>query len=374
MQRPSPAALAGGWAIQTGATREDAAPFGVEHRMLVVVATANRVLQHFAAGLQPPCSALNGSMLVLALMNDSPGAPAPSMPTEQATSTIDGADLAPDEANDNDNPPSGVQRWLISCDESGIDGQRYYGFGTLWMPWQRRGDFSTTIKQLRELHRCNSELKWNRVSPRYLQFYKDVIEKFFELSWLSFHCLIVERAIVRRELHGGDLDTGRRKHFTMLLTNKIRRRLKLAPQRPQTFRVWVDPIASRYARADEAVHVISNNVLKKVFREHRPVDRVITKDSKSTPSIQLCDLLLGATMEAWQQKAKNPAKLQVAEWIAHHLGWPDLRADTYNGERKFNIWFFHDKSMPRGCTTRRVKLKYRLPPRLATHSSRRSRM
>jgi hypothetical protein len=35
-----------------------------------------------------------------------------------------------------DEPPVGVIRWLISCDESGIGGSPYYGFGTLWMPYQ----------------------------------------------------------------------------------------------------------------------------------------------------------------------------------------------------------------------------------------------
>src|SRR5229473_4801195 len=32
-----------------------------------------------------------------------------------------------------DEPPAGIIRWLISCDESGIGGLPYYGFGTLWM-------------------------------------------------------------------------------------------------------------------------------------------------------------------------------------------------------------------------------------------------
>jgi len=32
-----------------------------------------------------------------------------------------------------DEPPAGLIRWLISCDESGIGGSPYYGFGTLWM-------------------------------------------------------------------------------------------------------------------------------------------------------------------------------------------------------------------------------------------------
>lgn len=269
----------------------------------------------------------------------------------------------PSAHDEDDEPPEGTERWLISCDESGTDGQRYYGFGTLWMNWQRRGNFSRMISDLRALHGADEELKWNRVSSRRLELYRDLVEKFFTTHWLSFHCLVVEKAIVKKELHDGDYDLARRKHFTELLVNKIRRRLKLGEGRPQTFRVWVDPIASRYAKADEVVGIISNHVLASVFGTHRPVDRVFTKDSKTTASIQLCDVLLGAVMNAWQQKASSEAKLDLSSWIAHHLGWDDLRSDTKPRERKFNVWYFHDSTLgARDVATRSVRLKYPLPP------------
>lgn len=263
-----------------------------------------------------------------------------------------------------DEPPRGTQRWLISCDESGIDGQRYYGFGTLWMSWHRRGDFASLMRELRQLHRCPHELKWNKVSRQYSELYQNLVEEFFKTPWLSFHCLVVERAAVRRDLHRGDWDVARRKHFTMLLTNKILRRLKLAGEREQTFRIWVDPIASRYAKADEAVEVIANNVLARVFGKRRPVDHVITKDSRSTDSIQLCDVLLGAVMASWQAKqATNEHKIGLGRCIARHLGWQDLRSDTGPEQRKFNIWYFHDKTRGRrGVKTRPVHLLYPLSP------------
>jgi hypothetical protein len=151
----------------------------------------------------------------------------------------------------------------------------------------------------------------------------------------------------------------------MLLTNKMRKALKRFPDREHVFRVYVDPIASRYDKADEAVEVISNNILNQEFRgkSPSPVKSVITRDSKETPSIQLCDLLLGAVMETWQQKASNPTKLAVRQIIADHLGWDDLDSDTYVRERKFNIWYFFDppKEGVRRVNTRPVYLKYSYP-------------
>ncbi len=255
-------------------------------------------------------------------------------------------------------PPPGVVRWLVSCDESGVHGARYYGFGTLWMRWQRRGEFARIIDQLRAKHRFAQEFKWSKVGPKYLPLYRDLVEFFFKTHWLNFHCLVVEKAIVKQE----DIDLARRIHFTKLLTNKIRRCKNTHRDREQTFRIWVDPIHSRYAKADEAVEVIANNVLAKVFGKARPVDKVMTHDSKETPSIMLCDLLLGAVMDAWQQKAESDAKKDLAGWIARHLGWGDLHSDTHPDERKFNVWVFYDPTRgPRAVKTRAVKLVHPLP-------------
>ncbi|MDD9945710.1 MAG: DUF3800 domain-containing protein [Myxococcales bacterium] len=267
-----------------------------------------------------------------------------------------------------DEPAPGTLRWLISCDESGVGGATHYGFGSLWMKWQRRGDFARIFRELRDAHGFTGECKWNRVKARTLPFYKDLAETFFRREWLSFHCIVVNRSHVDLDKHDRDWDLARRKHFTMLLTSKIRDCMRRHSPREQTFRVWVDPIASRYKKADEAVEVISNNVLKGALGEVRAVDKVKTHESHETPSIQLCDLLLGAVMEAWQNRAqagakRGAAKRELQSHIAAHMGWDDLRAGTFRTERKVNIWYFWDGRRPRSVMGRRVKLTYPLPDR-----------
>ena len=262
--------------------------------------------------------------------------------------------------HDADDPPArGVIRWLVSCDESGVHGARHYGFGTLWMNWQRRGDFAALIRSVREEHGYRHEIKWRNVKREALPFYDDLIEAFFKTSWLRFHCCIVERAVVRKELHQGDYDLARRKHFEMLLRNKISACLKARRGREQTFRILVDPIHSRYGKADEAAEVICNNALAKAFGKKRPIDKVLTRNSRDTESIQVCDFLLGAVMSAWEGDATAEAKLDTQTWIAHHLGWPDLKADTHPAEGKFNVWVFYDATRgPRKVSTREVKHRY----------------
>ncbi len=264
-------------------------------------------------------------------------------------------------------PVGSGREWLVSCDESGIGGLRYYGFGTLWMPWDRRGVFVGDIEALGEQHGVRlattdgveHEFKWGKVKSQKLPFYKAVVDYFFERPWLSFHCLVVRKADVDRTLHK-DLDEARRKHFTMLLTNKIRRALKKHPTR-RDFRVWVDPIPSAQKKADEAVEVIAGRILRKVGIRPAPLLKVTTHTSHSTRSIQLCDLLLGAVMSAWQQDVEAGGKVALQRHLAGHLGWTDLRADTFETAAKFNTWFFCNPNFrPKDVISREVNLK--VPP------------
>lgn len=110
--------------------------------------------------------------------------------------------------------------------------------------------------------------------------------------------------------------------------------------------------------------MISNNVLAAALGAVRPVDRVIVKDSHDTLQIQLCDLLLGAVMDAWLGAAQRPAKLAVQHAIATRLGWPDLRADTFPDEKKFNVWYFSPKGTAREVEPRRVRMAPRPDKRL----------
>jgi hypothetical protein len=257
-----------------------------------------------------------------------------------------------------------VRRWLISCDESGFHGSAHYGFGSLWMRWQRRGDFLADFRQIRYTHGFNQECKWTHASARrFLPFYNELISYFFKRRWLVFHCLVVRREVVEKaEYHDNSWDLARRKHYTMLLTQKIRRALRRLPNRQQEFRIYVDPIPSRYTKADEAMQLISQNVLNQEFRHLSPVTSVVTRDSRETPTIQLCDLLLGAVMETWHRRALNSTKLAIRSEIARHMGWKNLDADTHEAERKFNIWYFHDPIRePRKVRTCNVHLLYPYP-------------
>jgi hypothetical protein len=267
----------------------------------------------------------------------------------------------PEDAAD---PPPGVVRWLISIDETGVNGTRHYGFGSLWMSWQRRGDFAALVERLRAEHRYHDEIKWTRIKRGNVGFYGALVKEFFTSPWLQFHCILVEKAVVRKELHKGDWDLARRKHLTLLITNKVARCAAIHRRRPQTFRVWTDSIHSRYSKADEAMEIISEHVLREKLGKNQTLDGVYTHDSKDKPSIQLSDLLVGAVVAAREGDMKTAEKQAIVALIAEHLGWPDLKADTRPEERKFNVWVFYDPTRgKRREKTRDVTLRFPLPSR-----------
>ncbi len=111
------------------------------------------------------------------------------------------------------------------------------------MPWERRGDFSALITELRDKNRYTEEIKWTNVSRYGEPFYKDLIDAFFQRSWLMFHAVIVRRGYTDRSFHKS-FDEEKRKRFTMLIQRKIAD--FCAGDRSKRYHVWVDPLPSRY--------------------------------------------------------------------------------------------------------------------------------
>lgn len=253
----------------------------------------------------------------------------------------------------------GHRNYLVYTDESGTHGAKYFGFGSLWIPWERRGNFVGTISELRDRHRYRDEIKWTNITSRSQSFYTDLVEEFFKRRWLMFHCIVVRKGYIDMS-HHKDRDEAMQKFFAMLIKAKVKFFAHGATDK--AYHVRVDALPSRYGKADEVAHKIVAAQLKRELG-NVPLKSLLTRDSKTTPGIQVGDLLLGATLSALQEKATSDAKLRVRATIAEHLGWTDLAADTSLTEWKFNIWRFHDPTerLSREAKTRPVKLKVPMP-------------
>lgn len=233
------------------------------------------------------------------------------------------------------------------------------------MPATRRPEFQTLFEHATaEAPYPGSEVKWQRTKRKTLATYQSLVDVFFQMPWLGFHCIVVRQGWVDLDLHRRDRDLGRRKHFTQFLANKMRSCERAHGDREVHFTVHADePFGgSGYPKAHEAAEVVGNHILAQAG-QRRSIDAVGICDSKAVAGIQLCDLLLGAVMDGWNHGSHSDPKQQLRRYIASHLGWGDLDSDTRPGERKFNVWHLVDSHSERRAPTRPVVLKYPLPSR-----------
>jgi hypothetical protein len=73
----------------------------------------------------------------------------------------------------------------IYCDESCLEAltkkesHPFVGIGGLWLPTEKREETKTSLKDICRRHNINKEFKWNKLSPYYLDFYKEIIDYFY---------------------------------------------------------------------------------------------------------------------------------------------------------------------------------------------------
>ncbi len=223
---------------------------------------------------------------------------------------------------DSDRAVPGYKNYLVYSDESGQSGKVYYGFGSLWMPWQRRGDFSALVNELRNKHSYRHEIKWNKVARATVPLCRDLVEEFFKRPWLMFHCLIVRKGYVDKSYHE-DYDEAMRKHFAKLISSKIA--YFSNSKQKKMYHVNVDPLPSRYKKADEAAQVIINNTLKKELGL-APVHRLTTRDSKENPGHSDCRPSAGRCHGRLEPRRARRAQIaskgldRGTSWMAAFIG------------------------------------------------------
>ena len=84
----------------------------------------------------------------------------------------------------------------VYCDESGIEAlfdknaHKYTVIGGIWIPKEYRGQLKKDLNEIKHRFNVWGEIKWNKISPAYLDMYKEVIDLFFKSPKLDFEPLL----------------------------------------------------------------------------------------------------------------------------------------------------------------------------------------
>ena len=95
--------------------------------------------------------------------------------------------------------------WHVFCDESATSTQHYMLIGGIWCEAAQLATIQAEIDQFKRERGLYSEMKWGKISTRYLQIYKDFIDIFFKYDCLHFRCIVVDtEKLDNRAWHDGD--------------------------------------------------------------------------------------------------------------------------------------------------------------------------
>lgn len=201
----------------------------------------------------------------------------------------------------------------------------YLMIGSLWLPDSIREEIKTRIWRLREVHNIWGEIKWTKVSPKSLEFYKSLIDLFESYGeQLRFRCIAIDHKTFDKNWCAGDNELGFYKFYYQVLHHWI---LDF-----NQYRIFCDIKTNRDLKR---LHVLKD-CLNKANLTSDILD-IQALPSRQVVLIQLSDLLLGLA-SARINHTLNPgsAKSELVEHLESKLG--RKVAPTWRSESKFNIF------------------------------------
>lgn len=220
----------------------------------------------------------------------------------------------------------------VYCDESchlERDGNNVMLLGSLWCPAEERHTIARALRDLKIRHglKGNVELKWTKVSPAKLAYYKDVLDFFFDTEALRFRAVVVpDKTKLRHESFAHSHDDFYYKLHFLLLRHWL--------DTDHQFRVFLDIKDTRSWEKTKKLHEVLAN--SKYDFDRKIVTSIELVRSDQVELTQLADFLLGIVGYANRRLLSSAAKLALVEHARHRSG-RSLTRTTLVSEPKMNI-------------------------------------
>lgn len=236
----------------------------------------------------------------------------------------------------------GKKIYNIYCDESchlKSDGQSVMCLGYTKIEKSSYFDLKNKIKSIKLAHNAPTELKWNTLSSKRFDFYKALIDFFYD-NPIEFRCMLIKnkQRLDHNQFNEGDIDNFYYKSIYYLLNNPF--------TNPATnqYRTYLDIKDTRgKSRLKKIEEVLQNK-----HRGKSPFVYFQHIHSHENEFIQLADFLMGAiAYKARNEHLKEDAsqvKIAVIDYIEAKFGY-NISEGTEPWESKFNIFDFQPKSI-----------------------------
>lgn len=227
----------------------------------------------------------------------------------------------------------------IYCDESchlEHDGQKAMVLGAVSCPADIHKRIGREIKELKKRFNIlpGREIKWTQVSPATLDFYRHVIDLYFDEPALGFRAVVVpDKTALDHDHFNQSHDDFYYKMWWQLLTRLI--------DDQHQFRVFVDIKDTHSAEKLSKLHEVLCNAHYDF--DNSRINSVEAVHSHDVPLVQIADVLTGVLSHLFRGVQGSAAKQTLIEHVRARSRLT-LDRSTPPGARKFNLFVWR----PRG--------------------------
>lgn len=234
----------------------------------------------------------------------------------------------------------------IYCDESchlQNDKEPVMVIGAVYCPIEKKEEIFERLYSFKVKHnlipknkkndkdnRTYYELKWNKVSKSKIEYYKDVINYFFDDDDLQFRVLVVSNKT--------DIDYEKFNHTHDTFYYKMYFGMLKAILNPEnSHHIYID---IKDTKSKEKVHKLEQVLRNDKYDYSKEIIKKVQQvRSHEVEILQLTDLLVGATAYVNRGLANSKAKNELINLIKHRSKY-SLTKSTLLKERKFNVFIW----------------------------------
>ena len=233
----------------------------------------------------------------------------------------------------------------IYCDESchlQYDNSEIMLLGGISCDKKKVKHISKKIRRLKQEYGLdkNFEIKWTKVSPGKIEFYKSLITLFFEEN-INFRCIIASgKKELDNKMYHQTYDDWYYKMYYLLLSKMLEPTLE--------YSVYIDIKDTNGGKKAKKLKEILNNFLYSFQQTCLQKLQIVKSDEIEL--LQLCDLLIGCV--GYQNRFLDPlegkaailssAKIQMCQYLEKFAKRP-LTQTTPLGETKFNLFVWEPR-------------------------------